>query len=99
MTEHWLAALERNRVERHPIPWDDGIDVAPFPRRALLKSLATFQLGESGDGAHLRLRAERQSHPAYADAVDLFVAEEQEHARLLAEVLGRLGAPLRGQPS
>ena len=94
MTRGWLAVFEERRARHPPVP-DGPVDAAPFPRQALLRSLATFQLGESGDGRHLRSRAERQSHPDYADAVDLFVAEEQRHARLLAEVLARFGAPLR----
>lgn len=63
---------------------------------ALGRSLATFQLGESGTGAHL-LAAARASdaEPEYVDALDAFITEEQEHARLLAIVLGALDHPLR----
>jgi hypothetical protein len=91
MTERWVKAFEVNKEQRPEIAWDAPLSAAPFPRDALLKSLATFQLGESGQGDHIRRRAERQHHPAYADAIDMFVAEEQRHAWLLAEVLGRFG--------
>jgi hypothetical protein len=63
-------------------------------RSALIRSLQRFQVGESGDGAHLKRCAERTHEPAYAEAIALFVAEEQAHARLLAEVLHELDAPL-----
>lgn len=60
------------------------------------RSLATFQLGESGDGVHPGEAAERAgaSEP-YRHALAAFVCEEQEHARLLAMVLGAIDYPLR----
>ena len=67
-------------------------------RRPLTQSLARFQLGESSDGARLRAAvgrlANRTSDRDYQEAIGLFIGEEQEHARLLAEVLTRMRAPL-----
>lgn len=59
-------------------------------------SLAIFQLGESGTGEHLFEAARRAGTDAdYRQCLQHFIAEEQEHARLLALVLDALGEPLR----
>lgn len=62
--------------------------------RALRRSLPTFQVGESGDGQRLRAAAQTTSDPAYCNAIDYFVIEEQEHARLLGLILDALDQPL-----
>ncbi|MGW4484683.1 ferritin-like domain-containing protein [Amycolatopsis sp. NPDC004368] len=54
----------------------------------MIRSLQRFQVGESGDGANLIAKAE----PRWRSAVELFVKEEQNHARLLAELLTAAGA-------
>jgi hypothetical protein len=77
-----------------PIPWDQELDI-PAPLRApLIHSLQRFQMGERGDGAHLKRVANQIGQPGYAAAINLFVEEEQEHAALMAQVLDHLGAPL-----
>ena len=55
-------------------------------------ALAHFQLGESGDGGSL-LRGARfhAPGPGFEEAAALFIAEEQEHARLLACLVRRFG--------
>jgi hypothetical protein len=60
---------------------------------AVVRSIQRFQVGESGDGESLIARSERAGDPDYAAAVRLFVAEEQNHGRLLAELLAGSGAP------
>ncbi|GAA3499877.1 hypothetical protein GCM10019016_069820 [Streptomyces prasinosporus] len=52
-----------------------------------------FQVGEDGDGAHLVRKAEEAGDDDYTRAVRLFVAEEQNHARLLARLLAAGGVP------
>ncbi|HVM60325.1 MAG TPA: ferritin-like domain-containing protein [Verrucomicrobiae bacterium] len=94
----WLAYFRQNQLDRRGISWHEGIRLDPRLTVPLARSLARFQLGESSDGAHLRFRARRLAQKtgdaAYADAIELFIAEEQEHARLLAKVLHQLHAPL-----
>ena len=94
----WLAYFGQNKLDRVPISWHDGVHVCRHARSPLARSLARFQLGESSDGTRLRAAAQRLARKtgdrAYAEAITWFIAEEQEHARLLAEVLGRLGPPL-----
>lgn len=90
----WLNYFQHNRTHRGPIPWERGIKIEPHLRQSLIRSLRKFQLGESGDGWHLRRHAAATGNPIYAAAIDLFVKEEQEHARLMGEILKRLDAPL-----
>ena len=90
----WLRYFRENRVDRMPIPWELGINVAPALREPLIRSLQRFQVGESGDGAHLRRGAARTGDARYAETIRLFIEEEQEHSRLLARILEGLGAPL-----
>jgi len=64
----------------------DQPQLAGIPE-SLARSLAVFQLGESGGGAVVE-QARRSRLPSvdndYAEAVALFVAEEHRHAELLA---------------
>jgi hypothetical protein len=66
--------------------WSGGAELAP----AVVRSVQRFQVGESGDGANLIAKA---GAGEYGTAVKLFVAEEQNHARLLARLLDAAGAP------
>ena len=49
-----------------------------------------FQIGESGNGTHLRKYATTTKDPTYEQCIDLFVREEQGHARLLAQLIKSL---------
>jgi len=91
---NWRDYFDHNREHRRPVPWDKGIHVEPHLRAPLIRSLQRFQIGESGEGRCLRRRAAATGDPVYAACIDLFVKEEQEHARLMARVLQLLGAPL-----
>jgi hypothetical protein len=92
----WLDYFERNRLERPEPHWDCPTPFPPAVTVPLARSLAHFQLGESGDGAILLNEAPRTwaDDPDYVAALALFVAEEQEHARLLARQVIRLGGTL-----
>ncbi|WP_328494720.1 ferritin-like domain-containing protein [Streptomyces sp. NBC_00414] len=56
-------------------------------------SIQRFQVGEDGDGANLVGKADETGDADYAQAVRLFIAEEQNHARLLARLLAAGGIP------
>jgi hypothetical protein len=90
----WLDYFEWNRTHRPPVPWERGIQLEPHLRTPLIRSMQKFQLGESGDGRHLRRQATATGDKIYANAIELFVKEEQEHARLMGKVLQLLDAPL-----
>lgn len=93
--ERWQATFEARtgqhaRLQAVALP---GLDA--HIRHHLRRSLAVFQLGESGDGTHLLEEAGlSQAGDAYIGALKHFVAEEQEHARMLAVVLDALDGPL-----
>lgn len=90
----WLNYFDWNRKHRDAIPWESGVQVESHLRQPLIRSLQKFQIGESGEGRKLRRHAAETGDAAYAGAIDLFVKEEQEHARLMAEILKRMNAPL-----
>jgi hypothetical protein len=90
----WLEYFERNRTQRMDIPWGGTPEVDPAARDALIRSLQRFQVGESGEGSHLRRQAATTGDPSYQACIELFIREEQEHARLMANFLQRLDAPL-----
>jgi hypothetical protein len=92
----WLEYFRANRSSRAEPSW-----ALPFPEdaataRVLARSLSHFQLGESGGGAFLLREAQRRyaDDLAYLEALGLFVAEEQEHSRLLARLVERFGGAL-----
>lgn len=91
----WVQHFEHDRRRRMPIPWDAPHRLDPEERRAVASSVATFQLGETGEGSFLRAAAARTGDPDYLRAVDLFVAEEGRHANELARFMEREGIPYR----
>ncbi|MFI9206434.1 ferritin-like domain-containing protein [Streptomyces sp. NPDC053048] len=87
-TEHFVEEAEQRRRIGDP-DWTTG---AALPDE-VWRSLQRFQVGEDGDGANLIGKADRAGDADYAEAVRLFVAEEQNHARLLALLLAAGGQP------
>ncbi|MFE1382038.1 ferritin-like domain-containing protein [Streptomyces sp. NPDC058740] len=88
----WVRDFTEERERRTALGDPDWARGARLPE-ALIRSLQRFQVGEDGDGAQLRAKAAGAGDPVYAEAVDLFVAEEQNHARMLALLLAAAGAP------
>ncbi|MCG3147415.1 MAG: hypothetical protein PCFJNLEI_00855 [Verrucomicrobiae bacterium] len=89
----WLAYYRQNRSDRLPIAWDVPVQITPALRASVLRSLARFQLGESSAGTSLRRAARTTGDADFMAAIELFIAEEQEHARLLGRVLARFAVP------
>ncbi len=92
--KEWLNYFQHNRDHRLEIPWNRPICPEARLRAPLIRSLQRFQVGESGEGHHLRRQAATTGHAEYQECINLFIKEEQEHARLMAEILRRLDAPL-----
>ena len=90
----WLNSFQENARQRLSIPWERGINAEPYLRGPLIRSLQRFQVGEQGDGLHLREAAARTHHPEYLATIDLFIKEEQEHSRLLARLIEGMGGSL-----
>ena len=91
---HWLQDFETEadrRSRREDPPWERGAKLHPDVAR----SIQRFQVGEAGDGANLIAKA--AGDDGYLAAVKLFVAEEQNHARMLAELLAAAGVPTLGR--
>lgn len=84
------------RRDRHLPPLETSERYSNVPD-SVAKSLAIFQLGESGGGTVIQ-QARRSSIEAidadYADAMALFVAEEHHHAEILAICVRNLGGTL-----
>ncbi|MEV0633477.1 ferritin-like domain-containing protein [Streptomyces sp. NPDC050619] len=87
-TRRFEEERERRGAEGDP-DWAQGATLPP----AVWAGIQRFQVGEDGDGANLMAKADRAGDPDYARAVRLFVAEEQNHARLLAQLLAAGGMP------
>jgi hypothetical protein len=83
---HWKAffGARRHRPGARIFADEPGLDDVPT---SVARSLAIFQLGESGGGTVVE-QARRSRLPSvdgdYAEAIGLFVAEEHRHAELLA---------------
>lgn len=95
-TTYWIQHFLANRdtFEGPPMP-PHGSTLEDEVKRPLRDSLATFQLGESGGGTRLMRYVQRvvpkAKLPGYEDAVGLFIAEEQWHARVLTTLVHHLG--------
>lgn len=86
----WTAEFEAKAQARTRTGDPDWSLGATLPA-SIIRSIQRFQVGESGDGANLRAKAARAGDPVYAAAVELFIAEEQNHARLLDHLLQAAG--------
>jgi hypothetical protein len=94
----WLSYYRQNRKERPEPKWNSPSALSPRIQAALARSLSHFQLGETGEGTFLLDRACRQvsDDSAYLEALQLFLAEEGEHARLLERLVQRFGGKTIG---
>src|ERR1043166_6510347 len=92
-SKYWLNYYQQNRNDRPDPKWNLPSPLNPAVQKALPRSLSHFQLGETGGGTYLMDRACRQvsEDPVYLDALQFFIAEEGEHARLLERLVIRFG--------
>lgn len=98
-TQHWINHFEANTRLNHELRLSQTpCELPDQTREALVRSIAIFQLGESGGGTRLRRYtrsiATLENLKGYQRAVDLFVAEEQSHAALLARTVTHLRGTL-----
>lgn len=84
---YWLSFFENNKRNKQAFVWPQYLDVPYSVRVPIINSLQRFQLGETGDGNHLRKYAKTLNDPIYEQCIDLFVAEENAHALVLARII------------
>lgn len=95
----WLNHFEYHAEQPRGAPGGSLNALRPEERRLIARSIATFQLGEQSDGIGL-LRAAYRFAAAHGDELlpritELFIREEQRHARLLREFMDQHGIRAR----
>lgn len=98
-TQAWIHHFQTNAAVHEQIRFEDKVCTLPdSAREHVARSLAIFQLGESGTGSRLRRYAREvaplENFRGYQRAIDLFICEEQAHSRLLARLVQHLGGTL-----
>lgn len=91
----WQDYFEGRQGVELDAPFDAPFEDRPG-REALARSLARFELGESGDGANLKRLAAARDEPTYLRAIELFVDEEGQHAQWLGILRERFGGEKLG---
>lgn len=90
----WVAHFQANHENRPEPDWAAPITLPADVIAPLLRSLEQFQLGDGGGPAYLIARNREQflsQDDGTRQLVDLWFAEEREHARLLGEAVARFG--------
>jgi hypothetical protein len=92
----WRDHFKDNRTHFDHVPWDK-CSITPDEARAIARSIAEFQLGESSEGKHLiheaRRHADAASDADYALAMSYFIAEENSHALALGRFMDAAALP------
>jgi len=87
----WLAHFRSQAAHPRQVPTTLDDTLSARERRLIAHSIATFQLGEGSEGARLRdavrRHCARPEDQALVEIFDLFIAEQQRHARLLGEFM------------
>jgi hypothetical protein len=95
--EPWYRRFLRNRDSPCALPWHDPDLLSATERHLVARSMQQFQLGEWAHGRGLMRRASshtiRTADYWFLPALELFIAEEQRHSRILGEFLDREGIP------
>ncbi len=100
-SHYWLNHFRKN-LERSPsIDWDRKAALTLSDDARVIRSIQSWQLGETSDGAHL-LQATRDfldhysqsddESKSYLETVQLFIREEQKHGENLGRYLDKVGA-------
>jgi hypothetical protein len=96
-SQEWRDYFRAHVDDLRAIPWDAGLRITPEELAEIADSLRAWALGESSDGNHLRAAAQKYaqqtSDPAFFEAIELFIAEEQRHGATLGRFLDLAGVP------
>jgi hypothetical protein len=97
ISKAWHLHFLANQQNPGEMPWDDPYKLSSAERRAIQHSIQQFQLGESSEGRRLLTRALAYSlatnDPDFAEALTLFVKEEQRHSAYLLRFMRAQGIP------
>jgi hypothetical protein len=95
--EYWYAHFLRQSESPLALPWSDSYRLCDAERRLISRSVQQFQLGEWARGRGLVRRASSHSVLSidqwFLPSLELFIAEEQCHSRLLGLFLDREKIP------
>lgn len=95
--EPWRRHFIRNRAVSQTLPWTEPAGLATGECRVVARSIQQFQLGEWARGRGFMRRASAHpvlgSDPEWLPALQLFIAEEQEHSNILGRFLDRERIP------
>jgi hypothetical protein len=83
----WLSYFQSNKESRINISFAKHNSIPASTRAPLIWTLQRFQIGETGEGNHLRKYARMTNDPDYEQCIDLFIKEEQYHALVLAQMI------------
>lgn len=90
----WIEHFTRNKQNRPEPDWSAPVNIPPGVLTPMLRSVEQFRLGDGGGPASL-IAFNRESFRGRTDEmrqiVDLWFAEEAEHARLLGCAVRRFG--------
>ena len=90
----WIDYFKRNKQNRPEPDWNASINVPPNVLPPVLRSIEQFRLGDGGGPASLiayDADGFRNRTTQMREIVDLWFAEEAEHARLLGCAVQRFG--------
>jgi hypothetical protein len=97
ISKAWHLHFLANQQNSGEMPWDDAYKLSAIERRAIQHSIQQFQLGESSEGRRLLNRARAYSlatnDPDFAEALSLFIKEEQRHSAYLLRFMHAQGIP------
>jgi hypothetical protein len=90
----WIEHFTRNRQNRPEPDWSAPVNISPGVIAPMLRSVEQFRLGDGGGPASL-IAFNRETFRSRTEElrkiVDLWFAEEAEHARLLGCAVRRFG--------
>lgn len=93
----WFDHFKNNTAADPRIDWEQKPGLSLEIHSQLIRSIQSWQLGESSDGSHLMkatddFLATRAADPLYREAMLLFIREEQKHGNNLGRYLDMIGA-------
>jgi hypothetical protein len=95
-SRQWFKHFQENAKNLLNIPWDSGYQLTSAEKKRVTASVQQFELGENAEGKTFKRKARvyaEKHDPAYMDALDLFIKEEQRHSLTLRRFLQKTEQP------